>query len=59
MNEISVGIGESDETEGLNVVQLHIHGKGTVVFEPRNAILYGEALMNFGEAAAYMNAEQE
>ena len=59
MNEISVGIGESEDFEGFNVVQLHVHGEGTIVFEPRKAILYGEALINFGEAAAYMNAEQE
>ena len=59
MNEISVGIGESDDIEGFNMVHLYIHDEGTLALDPERAIVYGQALIDFGKAAAYMNAEQE
>lgn len=58
MNEISVGIGESEDIECLNVVQLHIHGEGTLELRPERAIIYGQALIDFGRAAKQMNEEE-
>lgn len=58
MNDISVGIGES-EIEGLNAVELHIHGKGTLELSPDLAIAYGQALIDFGRAVKQMNEEAE
>ena len=58
MNEISVGIGESDEVEGFNMVHLHIHDEGTLALDPERAIIYGQALIDFGRAAKQMNEEE-
>ena len=57
MNEISVGIGESEDIEGLQVVNLHIHGEGILELAAERAIIYGQALIDFGRAAKQMNEE--
>lgn len=58
MNEISVGIGESEDIEGFNMVHLHIHDEGTLALDPERAIIYGQALIDFGRAAKQMNEEE-